>query len=168
MNIFRFKLEKPELSFSDLDTPYKNHFIKEFVYTGIGFLAATVFFIFIKKWLYILFALLLAAGYSLYVLWQIYKSLSNRVLVVDAKCIDLERKENKLFGSLSKDSTTSKTCTLILENEEGLKFKQPVAFSSSYKTGDTVRVYADEGSISQLNQNTYTIINPIYMHVLKS
>ena len=168
MNINSFKLKKPELSFSDLDTPYQYHFIKELIFTGIGFLVAAIFFILIKEWLYILFAFLVAVGYALYVLWQIYKSLSNRVLVVDAKCVDLERKENKLFGALSKDATTSKTCTLILENDDGIKFTQPVAFSSSYKTGDTVRIYADEGSISQLNQNTYTIINPIYMHVLKS
>ena len=168
MKIISFKFEKPELSFSDLDTPYQFHFIKELAFTGIGFLVTAGFLIVIKEWLYILFALLIAAGYALYVLWQIYKSLTNHVLVVDAKCIDLERKENKLFGALSKDSTTSKTCTLLLENEEGLKFTQPVAFSSNYKTGDTVRIYADEGSISQLNQNTYTIINPIFMHVLKS
>lgn len=168
MSIINFKLEKPGLSFSDLDTPYHYHFLKELAFTGAGFLVAAVFFIVIKEWLYIVFVFLVAAGYALYVLWQIYKSLSNHVLVVDAKCIGLERKENKLFGALSKDSTTSKPCTLILENEEGLKFTQPVAFSSSYKTGDTVRIYADEGSISQLNQNTYTIINPIYMHVLKS
>ena len=168
MNIERFKLKKTELSFSDLDTPYQYHFIKELAFTGIGFLVATIFFIIIKEWFYILFSLLVAIGYTLYVLWQIYKSLSNRVLVVDAKCIDLERKENKLCGALSKDATTSKTCTLILENDDELKFTQPVAFSSSYKTGDTVRIYADEGSISQLNQNTYTIINPIYMHILKS
>ena len=168
MNIKSFKLKKPELSFSDLDTPYQYHSIKELIFTSIGFLVAAIFFILIKEWLYILFAFLVAAGYALYVLWQIYKSLSNRVLVVDAKCVDLERKENKLFGALSKDATTSKTCTLILENDDGIKFTQPVAFSSSYKTGDTVRIYADEGSISQLNQNTYTIINPIYMHVLKS
>ena len=168
MNIKSFKLKKTELSFSDLDTPYQYHFIKELIFTGIGFLVAAIFFIFIKEWLYILFAFLVAAGYALYILWQIYKSLSNRVLVVDAKCVDLERKENKLFGALSKDATTSKTCTLILQNEEGLKFTQPVAFSSSYKTGDTVRIYADEGSINQLNQNTYTVINPIFMHVLKS
>lgn len=168
MNIERFKLKKTELSFSDLDTTYQYHFIKELAFTGIGFLVATIFFIIIKEWFYILFALLVAIGYTLYFLWQIYKSLSNRVLVVDAKCIDLERKENKLFGALSKDATTSKTCTLILENDDGLKFTQPVAFSSSYKTGDTVRIYADEGSISQLNKNTYTIINPIYMHILKS
>lgn len=168
MNFNSFKLKKPELSFSDLDTPYQYHFIKEFVLTAIGFVISTVFFIFIKQWLYIFFAFAIASGYAIYVLWQIYKSLSNHVLVIDAKCIDLERKENKLFGTLSKDATTSKTCTLLLENEEGLKFTQPVAFSSNYKTGDIVRIYCDEGSISQLNQNTYTVINPIFMHVLKS
>ncbi len=168
MDISKFKLRKTELSFTDLDTPYQYHFIKELLFTVLGFLITAIIFIIIKEWLYILFSLLLAFGYSLYVIWQIYKSLSNQVLVVDAKCIDLERKESKLFGTLSKDATTSKTCTLLLQNEDGLKFTQPVAFSSNYKTGDIVRIYADEGSISQLNQNTYTIINPIFMHILKS
>ncbi|WP_026658239.1 hypothetical protein [Butyrivibrio sp. AC2005] len=168
MNLTKFIPKRPKLSFSDLDTPYQYHFIKELAFTAVGFIVCTVFFVFIRQWLYILFAFLIAAGYALYVIWQIYKSLSNQVLVVDAKCMDLERKENKLFGALSKEATTSKTCTLLLENEEGLKFTQPVAFSSSYKTGDIVRIYADDGSISQLNQNTYTIINPIFMHVLKS
>ncbi len=160
--------KKPELSFSDLDTTYQNHFIKEFVFTGLGFIVATIISVLIKKWCYILIALSIAFGYALYLLWQIYKSLSNKVLVIDAKCVDLERKENKLLGSASKEITTSKTCTLLLENDDGMKIKQSVAFSSSYKTGDTVRIYADEGSISQLNQNTYTVINPIFMHVLKS
>ena len=168
MDISKFKFKKPELSFSDLDTPYQYHFIKELALTAVGLVVSVIFFALIKEWICILFAFLATIGYSLYVLWQVYKSLSNRVLVVDAKCIDLERKENKLLGSFSKDSTTSKTCNLILENDQGLKFTQPVAFSSSYKTGDTIRIYADEGSISQLNQNTYTVINPIFMHVLKS
>ena len=168
MKIFNYSFEKPELSFSDLDAPYQSHFIKEFVLTGLGFIAATFVFVMLKEWFYIFIAFLIACGYAVYILWQIYKSLTNRVLVIDAKCIDLERKENKLLGSFSKDMTTSKTCTLLLENEEGIKFKQPVAFSSSYKTGDIVRIYSDEGSISQLNQNTYTVLNPIFMHVLRS
>ncbi|MCR4903335.1 MAG: hypothetical protein K6A23_10805 [Butyrivibrio sp.] len=163
-----YKFEKPKLKFSDLDTPYQYHFIKELIFTFIGFIAAIAVFILIKEWTYIFFALFIALSYVLYVLWQIYKSLTNKVLVIDAKCIDLERKENKLLGSLSKDATTSKTCTLILQNSEGIKFKQPVAFLSDYKTGDVVRIYADEGSVSQLNQNTYTIINPIFMHIIKS
>ncbi len=169
MKTLNLQFEKPGMKFSDLDTPYQYHFIKEFVLTGIAFFTSALFImIFMKKWQYILVAFLSAISYSLYILWQIYKSLTNMVLVVDAKCIDLERKENKLLGSPSKDATTSKTCTLILENEDGLKFKQPVAFSSPYKTGDTIRIYTDKGSISQLNQNTYTVINPIFMHVLKS
>ena len=106
MKIANFTFEKPEMKFSDLDTPYQYHFIKEFALTGAAFVAATLFIIiFMTQWLYILVALLAAAGYSLYILWQIYKSLTNKVLVVDAKCIDLERKENKLLGPLSKDAT---------------------------------------------------------------
>ena len=96
MNISNFKFKKPELSFSDLDTPYQYHFIKELALTAVGLVVSVIFFVLIKEWICILFAFLAAIGYSLYVLWQVYKSLSNRVLVVDAKCIDLERKENKV------------------------------------------------------------------------
>ena len=34
MALGNFKLEKPALHFTDLDIPYQNHFIKEFIYTG--------------------------------------------------------------------------------------------------------------------------------------
>ncbi len=119
MQIGSFKLEKPELKFSDLDVTYQNHFIKEFILTGLGFIGSIIFCILIRKWTYILICLAIAAGYTVYVLWQIYKSLANKVLVIDAKCIDIERKENKVLGSMSKEVTTSKTCTLILENEDG-------------------------------------------------
>ncbi len=168
MQLGNFKPQKPSLSFSDLDSAYQNHFIRELLLTFAGFILGIIFAVFMKKWLYILIVFLAAFSYALYVVWQIYKSLCNKILVIDAKCIDLVRKETKLLGAASKDMSTSKTCTLILENEDGTKLKQSVAFSSDYKTGDTVRIYADEGTISQLNQNTFTVINPIFMHVLKT
>ncbi len=168
MKIFKFEMPDPELKFSDLDQPYQFHFIKEFILAGVGLILGIILCIIIQKFIYIPIIIAIALGYCIYVCFQIYKSLMNQVLVIDAKCIDLERKETRLLGSFSKDATTSKTCTLILENESGLKFRQAVAYSSSYKTGDVVRIYANEGSISQLNQNTYTVVNPIFMHTLRT
>lgn len=163
MKIGKFELKKPELSFSDLDGPYQNHFIKEYVLLSLGFIIAVVFCILVKQYWYILGCIGLGGGYAIYLYSIIYKSLTGKVSILDLKCTDLVRKETSLFGM--KDAG-SKTCTLLLQSEEGLTFTQSVAFASTYKTGNIVRIYASEGSISQINRNTYTVINPIFMHVL--
>ena len=64
-------------------------------------------------------------------------------------------------------------CRVSTDNEEQAssyesQIQHYTEYINSKPEWEMVRVYADEGSISQLNQNTYTIINPIYMHVLKS
>lgn len=159
------RLNKPKLRFSDLDAPYQNHFIKEYALAGVIFVSATIICILIKAYLYILFCFLIFMGYALYLYWQIYLSLTNKILVIDCKCTDIEKKEHSLFSS--KDFV-SKTCTISLEDNKGHKFTQPIPFSSEYKIGDTVRIYANERSISQINKNTYTVINPIFMHCLAS
>lgn len=163
MNLDKIKLKKKEISFSDLDVPYQNHFIKEFVLTGIALIIAIVFCILIKKYTYILGCLLIALGYAAYVYSIIYRSLTGDVLVLDLKCTDLERKENALLG---KKEWGSKTCKITLSSDEGLNFVQQVGFASEYKVGDIVRIYTQQNAISQLNRNTYTVLNPIFMHIL--
>ncbi len=158
-----FNFEKPQMKFGDLDVLYQNHFIKESILALILYIFSFICCIFMKQHFYILGITALLLGYGLYLAFQIYKSLTNHVIVIDAKCIDINRQETSILGF--KD-IGSKTCKNILENEEGLKFTQEVPFASTYKVGDTVRIYSDENAVSQINQNTYTVINPIYMHVL--
>ncbi|MCF0125154.1 MAG: hypothetical protein HUJ68_05260 [Clostridia bacterium] len=161
MKVFDFK--KPEMSFNELDSVYQNHFIKEFVLTGILSLGSIILCIFIKRYLYILGCLLITTGYAFYLLYQIYKSLTGKILVLDLCCVDIKRQEKSLLGN---KEAGSKTCSMVLKSENDLTFVQSVAFSSSYKTGDIVRIYAEDGSITQMNSNTYSVLNPVFMHVL--
>ena len=165
MKIGKFDTKNTELRFSELDQAYQNHFIKEYALAGAIFVGALLICIAIKQYIYVLGCVAIMLGYCVYLYIQIYKSLANKVLVLDLKCIDINKKESSLLGL--KDMS-SKTCTITLENEKGLKFTQPVPYANNFKTGDTIRIYANEGTISQLNQNTYTVVNPIFIHVLAS
>lgn len=159
------KIKKPGKKFSELDIQYQNHFIKEYIATGAAFTLSVIFVILIQKYWYILGCFGIALSYSVYVYSLIYRSLTGKITYLDLVCTDLSRKENSIFGI--KD-LGAKTCTIMLKSEDGDNFTQSVAFSSSYKTGNIVRIYALEGSISQINQNTYTVINPVFMHILSS
>lgn len=154
---------KTELKFKDLDTAYQNHFIKEYVLAGCLFVIAVIICIAIKQYLYILGCLLILAAYCLYLYSQIYKSLTDKVLVIEGECIDINKKENSFLGS--KD-VAAKTAKITVKCANGTLLTQDVPYASDYKTGVTVRIYANEGTISQINQNTYTVINPIFMHIL--
>lgn len=157
--------EKPEISFKELDIPYQNHFIKEYILAAGLFIIAVILCVLIKEYLYILGCFIGLAAYGLYLYWQIYKSLTNKVVVIDGKCTDVQKKEN---GLLKSTMFSSKTAKITIKTENGILITQDVPYSSAYKTGETVRIYANEGTLNQLNANTYTVINPIFMHVLAS
>lgn len=163
MNIYNHTLKKPEIEFTDLDQAYQIHFIKEYIIAFILFALSIIVCILIKEYWYIAFCVLIMAAYCIYLFLQIYRSLTNRVLVIDGVCIDVSRKESTLFNS--KDFA-SRTCKITIRTDDNMLISMPVPYSSDYKTGVTVRIYANDGTINQLNLNTYTVINPIYMHIL--
>lgn len=158
-----FKSDEKVLTFKELDMAYQNHFIKEYALAFALFIASLIICILIKQYLYILGCLLILAGYCLYLYSQIYKSLTNRVLVIDGECIDMTKKENFILGS--KDMA-SKTAKISIRTQNGILLTQDVPYASNYKSGVKVRIYANENTLSQINQNTYTVINPIFMHIL--
>lgn len=160
---FKNKLKNTDIKFKDLDVAYQNHFIKEYVLAGCLFILAIIVCILINQYIYILGCVAILAGYSVYLYYQIYKSLTDQVLVIDGECVDIIKKENSFFGS--KD-VAAKTAKITIKCENEILITQDVPYSSNYKTGVTVRIYANEGTVSQLNQNTYTVINPIFMHIL--
>ena len=165
-NIIKFP--KTDTKFSDLEMSYQGHFIKEYILAVVAFIAALLFCIFSKRYIDIIFCVVAVTLYSLYLWSQIRDSLVGKITAIDLTVIDIERKETKLLGSFSKDMTTSRTCNIKFEDNNKLRYVMSVPFSSAYKTGDIVRIYMNNGSASQLNQNTYTILNPVYMHIISS
>ena len=163
--MIKLKFKKPDMSFLELDSAYQNHFYKQFALTGGLFLLSIIISLLIRKYLYILGCLFIAACYCLYLYYQIYKSLTGNVFVMELTCVEVNKQEKTFFGN--KD-IGSKTCSMILRSENDINFVQPVAYSSTYKPGDIIRIYAEDGSITQMNSNTYSILNPIFMHVLAS
>ncbi len=158
-----FDPNKKVITFKELDVAYQNHFIKEYALAGILFIGSLVICILIKQYLYIIGCLLILAGYCIYLYSQIYRSLTNRILVIDGECIDMTKKENFILGS--KDMA-SKTAKITIKTDNGILITQDVPYASNYKTGSKVRIYANENTLSQINQNTYTVINPVFMHIL--
>ena len=158
-----FDPNKKVITFKELDVAYQNHFIKEYALAGVLFIGSLVICILIKQYLYIIGCLLIFAGYCLYLYSQIYKSLTDKILVIEGECIDMTKKENFILGS--KDMA-SKTAKITIKTQNGILITQDVPYASNYKTGSMVRIYANENTLSQINQNTYTVINPVFMHVL--
>ena len=157
--------KKPVMKFAQLDSEYQNHFYRMYFGVAICFLFSIPICILIKKYLYIILCLLIALAFCAYFYYQIYLSITDQIYVFDMECSDIVRKEKSLFGS--KDMG-SKTCSMTLKTKDGLNFVQSVAYASPYKVGDTVRIYAERNSLTQLNSNTFSILNPIFMHVLAS
>lgn len=155
------KLEKPEINFSDLNSKYQSYFYKQFGLTGALCIFGIVLFTLLGQYKYIFICLALTLAYSLYLLNLIYKSLTNHIVVLDAECINISKKEANVFGVKG-----ARTCEIVLQTKSNLKINQSVPYLVPYKVGDTLRIYCHEGSISQINNNTYTIINPVFMHVL--
>jgi len=153
------------LTFKELDVAYQNHFIKEYALAGVLFIASLITCILIKHYFYILGCILIFAGYCLYLYLQIYRSLTDRILVIEGECIDMTKKENFILGN--KDMA-SKTAKITLKTKDGILITQYVPYASNYKTGSLVRIYANENTLSQINQNTYTVINPVFMHILSN
>lgn len=157
------KFEKPQLSFSDLDAKYQNHFFKQFALTITLGISLSIFLALLKQYEGLIGCILICLAYCAYTAYQIYRSLTNHVIILDAECINVEKKETNLLGLKG-----ARTCNITLKTTNDQKITQTVPYLAVYKTGDTIRIYANEGSISQLNNNTYTVINPIFMHVLSS
>lgn len=150
------------MNFSDLEIEYQNHFIKSFFITALLFFISIPICILIKKYWYILGCLFIASIYTLYLLTIIHKSLSDQIYIYDLLCTEVVRKEPTLFGR----EIGLNSCTITLKAASGAKILLPVPYSSPYKVGDTLRIYAEQDSLSCISTNTYTILNPIFMHIL--
>ena len=158
-------MKKPVIKFSQLDSEYQNHFYRMYALVILFFVLSVPACILIKKYWYIVGCLIIAIAFGIYFYYQIYLSVTDQVYIFDLECTDIVRQEKSFLGS--KDAG-SKTCSMTLQTKDGKNFVQSVAFASPYKIGDTVRIYAEKNAVTQLNSNTFSILNPIFMHVLAS
>lgn len=153
-----------KIKFRDLDIEYQNHFIKNYVIAALFAFFFIVFSLLSHRYIYIIFILSATLLFSLYQSWLIYKSLTDQVYVYDLTCVDIERKNITLLSV--KDIYN--TCHLTLKSDNDMNVVQPVPYSSSFNIGDIIRIYAEKDSLSKINNNTYTILNPIFIYTLQS
>lgn len=103
--------------------------------------------------------------YIAHLLYQGYGCFKGHIVSIDLYVTDVVRKEGKQMGKVF---VSSKTCQVMLSDVNNNLYVQQAAYASAYKKGDIVRIYLRNGSISQINQNTYTILNPVFMRIMLS
>ncbi len=163
MKILQF--QKPEVSFFELDTPYKNMFYKKMAISFALFVAMAILAINSKVYMGILFCFIILLGYYASLFYDIYLSVTNQILFLEGKCIEIEKNEYNTGGFINFGFST---CKIILENDNGLKIIQSVPTINKYKEGNVVRIYYKNNTMNIVNNNTITIINPVFMHTLTS
>jgi len=163
-------IKKPDASFRDLDTVYQNHFVREFfIALALYVLGIVLCFAFFRRLTNFLILTGVFLVYVVYLLYLIYESLIGKIVAIDAVCVDVKRKELKPNANTTVIDVlglNANSCEIVLKDEEGNMFNQSVPMSSNYTINSTVRIYGHKSSIKQINANTYTVINPVFMHVL--
>ena len=160
-----FKYKKPEFSFLDLDEPYRFYFVRRFFIAFFLFITAVIFSIYMKLYIAIAVSAIALLIYYGTLIYNIYLSLSDQILIIDGECIDIDRTE---FNILNDKDFSFGTCRMVLLTKDNLKINQIIPTASRYKKGDTVRIYFKKGNLNQLNNNTFSVINPIFIHTLSS
>ena len=159
------KFKKAEISMFDFDEPYRFYFYRKYIITFLFFLLCGGIIIYIKAFYALIFVILGFFGYIAYISYDVYLSLTNQILVMDGECTAIDTAEYNPTGI--RDFGFG-TCKLTITLPDGFKLSQNVPTINKYKEGDIVRIYYKKGSMDQINDNTFRVVNPVFMHKFAS